>query len=68
MPFNSWGVLYLQEARGYSLPMAGTLLMLSNHRGMVGAVAYGFISDYRVQARRPPANLLFAILVLSGSC
>ncbi|HYJ39653.1 MAG TPA: MFS transporter [Steroidobacteraceae bacterium] len=63
---NSWGVLYLQEARGYSLPMAGTLLMLSTIAGMVGAVAFGFISDTLFKARRPPANLLFAILELSG--
>jgi OPA family sugar phosphate sensor protein UhpC-like MFS transporter len=63
---NSWGVLYLQEARGYSLPMAGTLLMISTIAGMAGAVAYGFISDTVFKARRPPANLLFAVLELSG--
>jgi OPA family sugar phosphate sensor protein UhpC-like MFS transporter len=63
---NSWGVLYLQEARGYSLPMAGTLLMISTVAGVVGAVAYGFASDKWFNARRPPANLLFAILELVG--
>src|SRR5678816_4389667 len=56
---NSWGVLYLQEARGYSLPAAGTLLMVSTIAGMAGAVAYGFISDKLFNARRPPVNLLF---------
>jgi OPA family sugar phosphate sensor protein UhpC-like MFS transporter len=63
---NSWGVLYLQEARGYSLPMAGTLLMISTLAGIVGAVTYGFISDKAFHARRPPTNLLFAILELIG--
>lgn len=63
---NSWGVLYLQEARAYSLPMAGTLLMISTLAGMIGAVAYGFISDKAFDARRPPANLLFAIVELIG--
>jgi OPA family sugar phosphate sensor protein UhpC-like MFS transporter len=63
---NSWGVLYMQEARGYSLPMAGTLLMISTVAGMAGAVAYGFISDTLFKARRPPANLLFAVLELIG--
>lgn len=63
---NSWGVLYLQEARNYSLPMAGTLLMVSTIAGMIGAVAYGFISDKVFAARRPPANLLFAIFEVIG--
>ena len=63
---NSWGVLYLQEARGYSLPMAGTLLMISTIAGVLGAIAFGFTSDKVFNARRPPANLLFAILELIG--
>jgi OPA family sugar phosphate sensor protein UhpC-like MFS transporter len=63
---NSWGVLYLQEARGYSLPMAGTLLMISTVAGVAGALAYGFTSDKWFNARRPPANLMFAILELIG--
>ena len=63
---NSWGILYLQEARGYSLPMAGTLLMVSTLAGIAGAVAFGFTSDKLFNARRPPANLLFAILELIG--
>jgi OPA family sugar phosphate sensor protein UhpC-like MFS transporter len=63
---NSWGVLYLQESRGFSLPAAGTMLMLSTLAGIVGAIAFGFISDKAFGARRPPANLLFAILELIG--
>lgn len=63
---DSWGVLYLQEVRGYSLPMAGTLLMLSTLAGIAGAIAFGFISDKWFATRRPPANLLFAILELAG--
>lgn len=63
---NSWGILYLQEARGYSLPMAGTLLMISTIAGVLGAIAFGFTSDKVFNARRPPANLLFAILELVG--
>ncbi len=63
---NSWGILYLQEAREYSLPMAGTLLMVSTVAGVIGAVAYGFTSDKFFDARRPPANLLFALMELAG--
>ena len=63
---NSWGILYLQEDRGLSLPMAGTVLMVSTIAGIAGAVAYGFISDKFFDARRPPANLLFALLEICG--
>jgi OPA family sugar phosphate sensor protein UhpC-like MFS transporter len=63
---NSWGVLYLQEARGFSLPAAGSVLMLNTLAGMAGAVAFGFISDKVFDARRPPANLLFGILEVVG--
>jgi len=63
---NSWGVLYLQEARGYSLPAAGSLLFLSTLAGIAGALAFGFISDKWFAARRPPANLLFGLVELAG--
>jgi OPA family sugar phosphate sensor protein UhpC-like MFS transporter len=63
---NSWGILYLQEARGFSLTAAGTLLMTSTLAGIAGAIAFGFISDKWFGARRPPVNLLFAILELVG--
>ncbi len=63
---NSWGVLYLQEVRGYSLTEAGTLLMLSTVAGIAGAVGFGFLSDLVFKARRPPCNLLFGILELIG--
>lgn len=63
---NSWGVLYLQEVRGYSLAMAGTLLMVSTVAGIVGAISFGLLSDKLFQSRRPPANLLFGVLELIG--
>jgi MFS transporter, OPA family, sugar phosphate sensor protein UhpC len=63
---NSWGILYLQEARGFSLPAAGSLLMMSTLAGIVGAIAFGFISDKVFSARRPPANLLFGLIELAG--
>ncbi len=59
---NSWGILYLQEARGYTLVEAGTLLMVNTLAGIVGCIAFGFISDKVFGARRPPANLIFALL------
>jgi OPA family sugar phosphate sensor protein UhpC-like MFS transporter len=59
---NSWGILYLQEARGYSLVEAGSLLMANTIAGIAGCIAFGYISDKVFNARRPPANLLFALL------
>lgn len=63
---NSWGVLYLQEARGLDLPQAAGLLFLSTLAGIGGAIAYGFLSDKVFHSRRPPANLLFAVLEIIG--
>lgn len=63
---NSWGVLYLQEARGYSLPQSGSLLFASTVAGVIGAVAFGYISDNVFKARRPPANLIFGLCELAG--
>jgi OPA family sugar phosphate sensor protein UhpC-like MFS transporter len=58
---NSWGILYLQEAKGYSLIEAGGMLGLNTLAGLAGCVAYGFISDKLFTARRPPVTLIFGI-------
>ncbi|MCK5075993.1 MAG: MFS transporter, partial [Calditrichia bacterium] len=42
---NSWGILYLQEAKGYTLIEAGGILGLNTLAGIAGCTAYGFISD-----------------------
>jgi OPA family sugar phosphate sensor protein UhpC-like MFS transporter len=63
---NSWGVLYLQEARGFSLLEAGSILSLNTLAGVLGALSYGFLSDTLFRGRRAPANLLFAGVELLG--
>ncbi len=63
---NSWGVLYLQEIRGYSLLDAGFYLAVNTIAGIVGSIAYGYISDNCFDARRPPANLIFAIVEVAA--
>ncbi|MEN8165243.1 MAG: MFS transporter, partial [Acidobacteriota bacterium] len=63
---NSWGILYLQEAKGYSLIQAGGILSVNTVAGILGAVAYGFSSDKLFNARRPPVNLIFAVMELVG--
>jgi OPA family sugar phosphate sensor protein UhpC-like MFS transporter len=63
---NSWGVLYLQEAKGYTLVQAGGMLTANTVTGIIGALAFGFASDKLFKARRPPCNLIFAILEIAG--
>ncbi len=59
---NSWGILYLQETHGYDLKEAGAFLFINTIAGIVGSIAYGYLSDRIFDARRPPANLIFAIV------
>ncbi len=59
---NSWGMLYLQEAKGYSMLQAGALLALNPLAGILGCLAFGFVSDKVFAARRPPMNLICGVL------
>jgi MFS transporter, OPA family, sugar phosphate sensor protein UhpC len=59
---NSWGILYLQEAKGYSLIEAGSIIGVNTIAGIFGCIAFGFISDKLFNAKRPPLNLIYAIL------
>jgi len=63
---NSWGILYLQEAKGYSLLLAGSMLTANTVTGILGAIAFGFASDKLFKARRPPVNLIFGVVELAG--
>ena len=63
---SGWGILYLQESKGYSILQAGSLIGLYPLAGLAGCVSYGFISDKLFQARRPPVNLACAILEISA--
>lgn len=63
---NSWGILYLQEIRGYSLLDAGFFMAVNTIAGIAGSIAYGFLSDNVFRARRPPANLVFAVVEIGA--
>jgi OPA family sugar phosphate sensor protein UhpC-like MFS transporter len=63
---DNWGVLWLQEAHGYTQVQAGSMLTLGTVAGIVGCIAYGFLSDTLFNSRRPPANLLFGLIELAG--
>jgi OPA family sugar phosphate sensor protein UhpC-like MFS transporter len=53
---NSWGVLYLQETRGFSLVEAGLFLGINTAAGIVGSIAYGYLSDKVFDARSSQRN------------
>jgi len=59
---KSWGVYYLQETHGFSLVGAGFLIGINSISGLMGSMAYGFVSDVLFRGRRPPATLLFGAL------
>ena len=59
---NSWGMLYLQEAKGYSGVEAGWALAAKSLAGIAGSASYGLVSDKLFGARRPPMNLFCGIL------
>ena len=63
---KSWGILYLQEQRGYSLPSAAGFIAMNTLSGLFGSVVYGFMSDIAFRARRPPATLLFGIVEIAA--
>jgi MFS transporter, OPA family, sugar phosphate sensor protein UhpC len=59
---NSWGMLYLQESRNYTMVEAGLMLGLNTGAGLAGCVVYGFVSDKFFNARRPPVTLIFGLV------
>lgn len=61
---NSWGNVYLQEIRGFDLFDANLFIFLNTAAGILGCVAYGYISDKIFDARRPPTNLIFGLMEL----
>lgn len=61
---NSWGNVYLQEIRGFDLFDANLFIFFNTAAGILGCVAYGYLSDKLFSARRPPTNLVFGLMEL----
>jgi len=59
--FESWGVVFLTEAKGYSLTKASAIISISQFAGIVGAVTCGLISDKIFHHKRSVPCLLFGI-------
>jgi len=63
---HSWGPLYLQEVKNYSVVEAGFLIGANTIVGLAGAMFSGFLSDRFFNSRRNVPTLLYGIL-LTGS-
>ncbi len=63
---SSWGPMYLQEAKDYTLITAGLVLGWSKIFELTGAVSSGFVSDFCFGARRNVTTLLYGLIMISG--
>ena len=63
---NSWGVLYMQEAKGYSLMEASTIISINAWLGIIGTVVAGWMSDVLFKGdRKMPAFVSGILLSIS---
>lgn len=59
---NSWGVLFLQEQKGFSLSTATQIISINALLGIVGTVFSGWFSDTLFKGKRNAPALIFGIL------
>lgn len=59
---NSWGVLFLQESKGFSLSQATTIISINALLGIFGTVLSGWFSDKLFKGDRNVPALIFGIL------
>ncbi len=60
---NSWGVLFMQEEKGYSLIEASTIISINAWLGVVGTVVAGWMSDTLFKGDRKMPALVSGILL-----
>ena len=59
---NGWGVLFLQEAKGFSLTEATTIISINALLGILGTVLSGWVSDRFFRSDRYIPALIFGIM------
>ncbi|OUN60236.1 MFS transporter [Alistipes sp. An66] len=59
---NGWGVLFLQEAKGYSLATATQVISVNALLGIIGTVFSGWLSDRLFHGRRNVLAFGFGVL------
>jgi OPA family sugar phosphate sensor protein UhpC-like MFS transporter len=63
---NSWGPMYLQEAKDYTLITAGLVLGWAKTFELAGAITSGIVSDRLFHARRNITTLLYGLVMIAG--
>ena len=65
---NGWGVLFLQEVKGYSLATATQIISVNALLGIVGTVFSGWLSDTLFHGRRNVLAFGFGVLNTIALC
>lgn len=63
---NSWGIFYLENAKGFSIVEASSIVSISSVCGIIGTILSGVISDKFFQGSRNMPALIFGILNTIG--
>ncbi|MBN1541748.1 MFS transporter [candidate division KSB1 bacterium] len=63
---HSWGPLYLQVAKNYSIMESGMLIGVNTAAGLLGAMSSGLLSDRFFNSRRNIPTLLYGLLLTSS--
>jgi len=65
---NGWGVLFLQEAKGFSLTTATQIVSINALLGVIGTIFSGWISDKLFKGNRNAPAFLFGVLNTVSLC
>lgn len=65
---NGWGVLYLQEVKGFTLATATQIISINALLGVIGTVFSGWISDKLFKGNRNAPAFLFGFLNTISLC
>lgn len=65
---NGWGVLFLQEVKGYTLAAATQVISVNALCGIVGTVFSGWLSDSLFHGRRNVLAFVFGVLNTLALC
>jgi OPA family sugar phosphate sensor protein UhpC-like MFS transporter len=59
---NSWGIFFLQNAKGYSIEQGSMIISVSSLCGVVGTVASGWLSDRFFRGNRGVPTVLAGVV------